>query len=208
MLVKETIWMHLPLCNQHNAVSVSTMFNSICHLVLPLLSFFFFFLPCRGFSALSSSIQHRLVLPALHSVRPGTLLGDLPTPCLLLELSLAERAHNGTARALAQALSSGNCRTAMQSALFWHARCIDTDERDARAQQVGSGKSQVICRLDAVSDCANCYLSIGLANHLVGGYYWARGMGMGANLPAHGVYHNSTGLQESRIFGILFTFLG
>ena len=182
------------------------MFPSICQVVLLLMSFFsFFFSPCRGFSVLSRSIEHRLIFPALHSVRPGTLLGDLPTPCLLLELSLAERACNGT---LVQALSSGNCRTAMQSALFWHAKCINTDERDAHAQQVGSGKSQVICRLDAVSDTANCYLSIGLANHLVGGYYWARGMGMGANLPAHGVYHNSTGLQESRIFGILFTFLG
>ena len=26
------------------------------------------------------------------------------------------------------------------------------------------------------------------ANHHVGGYYWARGMGMGASLPAHGIH--------------------
>ncbi|KAL3928193.1 MAG: hypothetical protein SGBAC_012751, partial [Bacillariaceae sp.] len=56
-------------------------------------------------------------------------------------------------------------------------------------RQQGSGASIVIGELDVPYDALlpGAFLGIGLANHHVGGYYWARGMGIGASLPAHGI---------------------
>ena len=65
----------------------------------------------------------------------------------------------------------------------------DTSERDEITEVEGSGKSSVICLVDTPPKImpGGAYLGIGLANHHVGGYYWARGMGIGASLPAHGI---------------------
>ena len=62
---------------------------------------------------------------------------------------------------------------------------------------MGSGKSHEICDVDVPPFWipGGAFLGIGLANHHVGGYYWARGMGMGAALPAHGV---AFGYRENR----------
>jgi len=133
-------------------------------------------------------------------VRVGCLLCDLPTPSLLLELSLAEGAIEKTVPTLnlddvlsmeqqkQQYASSSS--SLLDGALFVHTRVVDTSIRDDVNREQGSGKSRVICKLDIKSGWipGGAYLGIGLANHLVGGYYWARGMGMGASLPAHGVF--------------------
>jgi hypothetical protein len=128
-------------------------------------------------------------------VRTGALLSDLPTPSLLLELSLAEGALGDS---LDEILSHPQQQLEedgsflLDGSLFIHTQVTDTSLRDAITQEEGSGKSHVICQVDAASPgeqllSGGAYLGIGLANHHVGGYYWARGMGIGASLPAHGI---------------------
>ena len=123
------------------------------------------------------------------SIRPGTLLSDLPTPTLLLELSLADGAIPEGAT-LDDILEDPTKfpPSALNGALFVHTQVTSTIKRDSVTQQMGSGKSFDICEVD-ISEIPGdgAYLGIGLANHHVGGYYWARGMGMGASLPAHGI---------------------
>lgn len=167
-----------------------------------------------------------LIDSATSTVRVGDLLSDLPTPCLLLELSLAEnsveisKTTNGnedpsdTLVAYLKTIyhpsrnqdhhAPNSSSHLLDGCLFVHTTVVDTTERDRHNQQVGSGKSLTICQIDAspsrmmgvsgsgdeekeASCCDYYYLGIGLANHHVGGYYWARGMGMGASLPAHGI---------------------
>lgn len=126
-------------------------------------------------------------------VRAGDLLSDLPTPSLLLELSLAEASiQPSVISSLDDALNDVSTLASLDGSIFVHTSVTDTSFRDAITQEQGSGKSQVICRVDAPSIPGGAYLGIGLANHHVGGYYWARGMGMGASLPAHGVLFNGT----------------
>jgi len=140
----------------------------------------------------------------------GDLLIDLPTPSLLLELSLAEAAmiEHDLSDTLSDTLNNPSRNHLLNGSLFVHTRIIDTSVRDAIVRRQGSGKSQEIGRVDASpnsitgsSDGSDndvdgkedrAYLAIGLANHLVGGYYWARGMGAGASLPAHGVFLRSS----------------
>lgn len=88
-------------------------------------------------------------------------------------------------------------------ALFVHTQVTDTSERDEIAEMEGSGKSTTICLVDMPPDSlpSDAYLGIGLANHHVGGYYWARGMGMGASLPAHGIDFGSSPTEgRGRLF--------
>lgn len=128
----------------------------------------------------------------------GDLLNDLPTPCLLLEMSLAEGAARGINLddALRQGAESG---ISFEGALFVHTKVTDTSERDEIAKAEGSGKSSVICLVDTQPAMipGGAYLGIGLANHHVGGYYWARGMGIGASLPAHGIYFGTSTSSEN-----------
>ena len=127
------------------------------------------------------------------SVKVRNLLSDLPTPTLLIELSLAESALNNTSMTLDDYLRS--CETNDETAtidgsVFVHTKIMDTSVRDRINQERGSGKSPVIGRVDALSQDhvpGGAFLGIGLSNHHVGGYYWARGMGIGASLEAHGV---------------------
>lgn len=123
----------------------------------------------------------------LATARVGDLLSDLPTPSLLLELSLAESATSDCLNEFLQNPSNSNAT--LDGALFIHTTITDTSIRDAITQDVGSGKSLVIGEIDISPDDigVSSYLGIGLANHHVGGYYWARGMGMGASLPAPGI---------------------
>ena len=229
------------------------------------------------------SLQQRRVVPvpttriddrvAAAGVTVGCLLGDLPTPCLLLELNLAETAiqkmnddnnnnnnnntNNGngkktsslpppliTPRTLDDVLRNPDrtststisdlssslmpISSVLHGSLFVHTKVIDTSIRDTINARDGSGKSKIIGTVDyhhpttetnhrkhndantntKIHDNDNghdddddnidtgasslFYLGIGLANHLVGGYYWARGMGIGASLPAHGVVFSET----------------
>ncbi len=127
------------------------------------------------------------------SVKVRDLLSDLPTPTLLIELSLAESALNNTSMSLDDYFRS--CETNYEAAtidgsVFVHTKITDTSVRDRINHERGSGKSPVIGRVDALSQDhvpGGAYLGIGLSNHHVGGYYWARGMGIGASLEAHGV---------------------
>jgi hypothetical protein len=122
------------------------------------------------------------------SIRPGTLLSDLPTPILLLELSLADGAvpEGATLDGILEDPTKFPQST-LDGALFVHTQVTSTTKRDSVTQQLGSGKSLDICEVDISDVFGGAYLGIGLANHHVGGYYWARGMGMGASLPAHGI---------------------
>jgi len=180
------------------------------------------------------------------------LLSDLPTPCVLIELSLLERRikeyddNNEIIRSiddddddddddeyddfiLNYILNNNNNNNSeerqqdnddddkrrkkkkeealllnliLDGCVFVHTKVINTTLRDAITKEYGSGKSPSICFVDADTkifpydddsedddddDCGGAYLGIGLANHHVGGYYWARGMGIGASLEAHGV---------------------
>jgi hypothetical protein len=138
----------------------------------------------------------------VEDVSVGTLLSDLPTPCLILELSLAEHAARGVD--LDEALSRGGTSDiSFEGSLFVHTTITDTSERDEITRSKGSGKSAVIGHVDVppVWIPGGAFLGIGLANHQVGGYYWARGMGIGASLPAHGVQFGvSDDLNNGKLF--------
>jgi hypothetical protein len=128
----------------------------------------------------------------------GDLLGDLATPSLLLELSLAENSIEASSKGLLSldnVLSGGNEteNNFLEGCIFVHTSVLDTSIRDAITKVKGSGASHIICQVDVSSSLVpgGAILGIGLANHHVGGYYWARGMGMGATLPAHGIYYRS-----------------
>jgi hypothetical protein len=125
----------------------------------------------------------------------GDLLGDLPTPSLLIELSLAENSMKSTNTSLDDIFSKPSITTTttittsllLDGAVFVHTKVTDTSVRDEITSQQGSGTSHVIAQVDTSFLPGGAYLGIGLANHHAGGYYWARGMGMGASLPAHGI---------------------
>ena len=130
------------------------------------------------------------------SVKVNDLLSDLPTPTLLIELSLAESALNHTSISLDEYLGTANScagenlSSILDGSIFVHTQITDTSVRDEINKDKGSGKSPVIGRVDVCSQeyiPGGAFLGIGLSNHHVGGYYWARGMGIGASLEAHGV---------------------
>ncbi len=130
------------------------------------------------------------------SVKVNDLLSDLPTPTLLIELSLAESALNHTSMSLDEYLRTAgnrdgdNVSSILDGSIFVHTKITDTSARDKINRDKGSGKSPVIGRVDVCSQehvPGGAFLGIGLSNHHVGGYYWARGMGIGASLEAHGV---------------------
>ena len=136
------------------------------------------------------------------SVRVGDLLSDLPTPTMLIELSLAESAignHTSLDEILREPSVSGDAGTvtiaSLDGSVFLHTTVTDTSVRDRINRELGSGKSPVIGRIDVCSEThvpGGAFLGIGLSNHHVGGYYWARGMGIGASLEAHGVSFRGT----------------
>jgi hypothetical protein len=187
------------------------------------------------------------------NIKVGDLLCDFPTPCLLLELSLAENAvskhfekrcsrscaterqQDEESQILVQQTPSSlldaylqspssmtpvsssslddstntdndDNRMTLDGCLFIHTTVVETLERDVYTAKYGASKCATICLIDFDGhglDPLNTdsgavvkpnqqqqdsyYLGIGLANHHVGGYYWARGMGIGASLPAHGI---------------------
>lgn len=138
-----------------------------------------------------------------NDVRVSDLLSDLPTPALLIELSLAESAVNASSSSQPSSIDEymndirSNFDT-LDGSVFVHTRVTDTSFRDQVNQEFGSGKSTVIAQVDAAPTWipGGGYLGIGLANHHVGGYYWARGMGMGASLAAHGIAFGAAGSRE------------
>lgn len=151
------------------------------------------------------------------SVAVNDLLSDLSTPSLLVELSLAESALNQSNKSetgLDELLQDAKYLLSLQQnddcifdgTLFIHTRVTDTSERDKINQQSGSGKSLSIGLVDCDPNLipGGAYLGIGLANHHVGGYYWARGMGIGASLPAHGVEFRSAASGKTTPFGGLY----
>lgn len=126
-------------------------------------------------------------------VKQGKLLSDVPTPCLIMELSLAENAARGID--IDEVLShDDNTDVSFEGCLYVHTKVTDTSERDEITRTKGSGKSVAICNVDVPPEWipGGAFLGIGLANHHVGGYYWARGMGIGASLPAHGVHFGAS----------------
>lgn len=138
----------------------------------------------------------------LEDVKTGNLLSDLPTPCLILELSLAENVAGGVD--LDDLLSScGSSNITFDGCLFVHTKLTDTSDRDEMTRVLGSGKCSMIGHVDVPPKWipGGAFLGIGLANHHVGGYYWARGMGIGASLPAHGVTY---GVSEDTNVGKIF----
>jgi hypothetical protein len=147
--------------------------------------------------------------------RKGALLSDLPTPCLLLELSLAENAveklhptmtlDEFLAHLDQHPSSDDDNDKTLKGSVFVHTQVTSTSERDATNAKLGSGKSLVIAEVDVSPHCipGGAYLGIGLANHHVGGYYWARGMGIGASLPAHGIAFRES-LRSPQIIGELY----
>lgn len=127
------------------------------------------------------------------SVKVRDLLSDLPTPTLLIELSLAESALNHTSMNLDDCLQQQLASTmaaALDGSVFVHTKITDTSVRDGINKDRGSGKSPLIGGVDASFQKhvpGGAFLGIGLSNHHVGGYYWARGMGIGSSQEAHGV---------------------
>lgn len=134
----------------------------------------------------------------------GDLLSDLPTPILLIELSLAENALSNGTESLDFVLDNpqGDSLQLLDGSLFVHTKVTSTEARDKISRDIGSGKSTEIGNVDvpASSLPGGAFLGIGLANHHVGGYYWARGMGMGASLPAHGVEFGPASEDEGLLF--------
>lgn len=128
----------------------------------------------------------------------GDLLGKLPTPSLLLELSLMEKYLQETNAECSVEDFLANPKIIDGTALlddcgplYVHTRVTSTEKRDAVVAQQGSGKSLSVCDVDTSIESvapAGAYLGLGLANHHVGGYYWARSMGIGSSLPAHGIH--------------------
>lgn len=135
----------------------------------------------------------------------GDLLGQLPTPSLLLELSLMEKflqendadctveefLTNPKEIFVDQINESSSRGLTDVGPLYVHTSVTSTEKRDAVTSTEGSGKSLSVCNVDtSIGSVApgGAYLGLGLANHHVGGYYWARSMGIGASLPAHGIY--------------------
>ena len=141
---------------------------------------------------------------ATRDIRIGELLSDLPTPCLILELSLAERSlkENKCTSSLDDILAdiaNVESTSLLDGTLFVHTKVTSTAKRDTNDKNLGSGAGTEICEVDISPRQipGGAYLGIGLANHHVGGYYWARGMGIGASLPAHGIAFGHQGSQSS-----------
>lgn len=131
------------------------------------------------------------------TAKVGDLLSYLPTPSLLVELSLIEKLlqENSIDCSVDTFLADPTKYTSNLledcGAFFIHTRVTSTKKRDAILQTQGSGKSLPVCDVDTPYSAVvpvGAYLGLGLANHHVGGYYWARSMGIGASLPAHGIY--------------------
>jgi len=161
------------------------------------------------------------------STKVGDLLSSLPTPSLLVELSLMEKFLEETSSQEGDVLSvedflkdpmshihalpqEDGSRSLLQEcggSLFIHTRVTSTEKSDAVTQNEGSGKSLSVCEIDTCPSFVEggAYLGLGLANHHVGGYYWARSMGIGASLPAHGIqFGHSTGDNNTPKNGELF----
>ncbi|CAB9502256.1 expressed unknown protein [Seminavis robusta] len=152
----------------------------------------------------ASALEASRVENTKKDAKVGDLLSYLPTPSFIVELSLMEkwiqeqRLDCTTMDEFFQDPSSSilqqtttNQDLADSGAFFVHTTVTCTDKRDAVVQQEGSGKSLSVCNVDTSVESVSpkgAYLGLGLANHHVGGYYWARSMGIGASLPAHGIY--------------------
>lgn len=152
---------------------------------------FFGFVPARRRLCSLRRVQggkQQATRPVLADIEIGELMSDLPTPCLLLELSLAENYLGDMDLDVALSDIEAN-NVSLDGSVFVHTKVTSTAERDEITSEQGSGKSPVICDVDVPVGWVpeGAFLGIGLANHHVGGYYWARGMGIGASLPAHGV---------------------
>jgi hypothetical protein len=157
----------------------------------------------------SAALWNSVVEDEENAVRVKDLLSDIPTPTLLIEMSLAESAINNTLSLSKSSLDEILRRNyddqkkssedddddkdilhVLDGSIFIHTQVTDTSIRDQINREVGSGKSSIIASVDVTSKNhvpGLAYVGIGLSNHHVGGYYWARGMGIGASLEAHGV---------------------
>ena len=198
----------------------------------------------------------------MNVVKVGDLLNDLPTPSLVLEMSLLERFF--TERNLNCSVNEFLANpihylTKMQPddnddsinhkndnidnhldfrALYVHTRVTSTaaesspqgakisysigqtpplDQSEGTLESLSSfSSSRFICTVDTPWNCLaqerqqqqqeetavqheqlGAYLGLGLANHHVGGYYWARSMGIGASLPAHGIAFGPSSILSS-----------
>ena len=138
------------------------------------------------------------------------LLSALPPGSLVLELSQVEGSlgtnnvappHNDLDDILGSpdiddVLVPGTC--------FVHGEVVSTAIRDSMDAKFGSGKARSVATLSvgelglapllAESSCkagefveGKSYLGLGLANHHVGSYYYARSLGVGAAAPAQGI---------------------
>jgi len=174
-------------------------------------------------NATSGASDSTTIIEKEEDVRVKDILGDLPTPTLLVEMSLAEAAINKTlssSKSLDDILRNFNNKEddedishVLDGSIFIHTQVTDTSIRDQRNLEVGSGKSSIIATVDATPENhlpGGAYLGIGLSNHHVGGYYWARGMGIGASLEAHGVAFREvlSSLSSSSSFSSMETFPG
>ncbi len=159
----------------------------------------------KASSTIQSNRRWQSTTKVAENIRVGDLLSDLPTPSLLLELSMAENAA-GEVGLDAAVMRSSDPGISFEGSLFVHTKVTDTSERDTITRIQGSGKSSLICTVDTPPDMipGGAFLGIGLANHHVGGYYWARGMGIGASLPAHGIDFGTSSSVPGGSHGQLF----
>lgn len=124
------------------------------------------------------------------------LLSDVPSPALVLELGIFEANlaalghHRMTMETALAALSEAEQRSALDGCTFIHSSVRSTEERDASDALLGSGQAEILAEIDAGLDAVGpggCYLCLGLNNHHVMGYYWARSAGAGASMEAPGI---------------------
>lgn len=132
-------------------------------------------------SATSGASDSTTVIEKEENVRVKDILGDLPTPILLIEISLAEASINKTllsSQSLDDILRNFNKQAdedishILDGSIFIHTQVIDISVRDKRSREVGSGKSSIIATVDATPENhlpGGAYLGNGLSNHHVGG---------------------------------------
>jgi len=174
----------------------------------------------------------------LPTISPGSLLSEVPSPALIVEMSELEAALEEASPSLDSAVNIDSWlnslfplntyipaskhpddddarslqaqRVLRSGTLFLHCSVRSTFVRDKMDSRFGSGKARTVSTVDGLelaSYCSNdlddeckrsssrngngieipLYLTLGLANHHVGGYYWGRSLGRGAAAPAQGV---------------------
>lgn len=121
-----------------------------------------------------------MALPLLVYPTLGLLLCDLPTPALVVDLTLLRQRRVALGPLLGEGASAPDVESSLRDALYLHSSVLPAAERPSPRHL-----ARLDVRRDAIDD--GCFLGLGLNNHLTGGYYWGRCSGPGAAMPAPGV---------------------